>query len=90
MTSRFARSWRATRVGPTDIPASPPPEVLDAIGAADAVYERLAASGRHVRLDLDAQTGRLVCELTDDEGTCLGRLSPRALLDLATGTTPTD
>jgi hypothetical protein len=90
MSSRFARSSRARRAGSAPIPASPPPEVLEAIAAADAAYERLDASGRHVRFDLDPATGGLTCELTDGEGTALRRLSPRAVLDLSAGTTTPD
>jgi hypothetical protein len=90
MSSRFARSLRAQRACSTDIPASPPPEVLDAIAAADAAYEQLDASGRHVRFDLDPDTARLSCELIDGEGAALRRLSPRAVLDLASGTTTLD
>jgi hypothetical protein len=88
MSPRFARSSRATRVRSGDIPASPPPEVLDAIAAAHAAYERLDAAGRHVHFDLDETTGRLLCELTDSEGTHLRSLSPRGVLDLAAGTLP--
>ena len=88
MSSRFARSSRATRARSGDIPASPPPEVLDAIAAAHAACERMAAEGRHVRFDLDDATGRLVCELTDGEGELLRSLSPRAVLDLAAGARP--
>lgn len=90
MSSRFARSPRAQHVRSTDIPASPPPEVLDAIAAADAAYERLDASGRHVRFDLDPATGRLTCALTDGDEATLRDLSPRAVLDLAAGTTALD
>jgi hypothetical protein len=71
-----------------DIPACPPPEVLDAIAAAHAAYERLDAAGRHVRFDLDEATSRLVCELTDGEGARLRSLSPRGVLDLAAGASP--
>ena len=86
MTYRFARSGRAPRVHSTDIPDSPPPEVLEAIAAAHATSEQLEASGRHVRFDLDAARG-LICELTDGEGVALHSLSARAVLDLATGAT---
>ena len=89
MTSRFARLGRAPRVHSTDIPASPPSEVLDAVAAAHATCEQLEASGRHVRFDLDAARG-LICELTDGEGMPLRGLSPRTVLDLATGTTTPD
>jgi hypothetical protein len=85
MASRFARFSRSPRVGANDIPASPPPEVLDAIAEAHAAYERLQASGRHVRFGLDEASGRLACELTDASGTPLHSLSPRAVLELATG-----
>jgi hypothetical protein len=64
--------------------------VLDAIAAADAAYEQLDASGRRVQFDLDETTGRLLCELLDGEGVAVGRLSPRAVLDLASGTTTPD
>jgi hypothetical protein len=88
MSSPFARSSRAARIRSGDIPASPPPEVLDAIAAAHAACERLDASGRHVRFDLDETTGRLLCELTDGEGARVRDLSPRAVLDLAAGASP--
>jgi hypothetical protein len=88
MSSRFARSSRAARVRSGDIPASPPPEVLDAIAAAHAACERLDAAGRHVRFNLDETTGRLACELTDGEDARLRDLSPRAVLDLAAGASP--
>jgi hypothetical protein len=87
MTSRFLRSARAKRIRSDDIPASPPPEVLDAIAAAYAACERLAAAGRHVRFGVDETTGRLRAELTDSEGTALRSLSGHAVLDLASGTT---
>lgn len=90
MSSRFARSPRSRRARSTAVPASPPPEVLDAIAAADAAYEQLDASGRHVRFGLDPATGRLTCELTDGEGVTLRHLSSHAVLDLASGTTTPD
>jgi hypothetical protein len=85
MTSRFVRSARAARIRSDDIPASPPPEVLDAIAAAYAACERLAAAGRHVRFGVDDTTGRLSAELTDSEGVALRSLSGHTVLDLAAG-----
>jgi hypothetical protein len=87
MTSRFSRFSRSRRVFSDDIPASPPPEVLDAIARAHAACERLEASGRQVHFALDEATGRLALELTDAYGTRLRSLSPRAVLELATGAT---
>ena len=74
MTSRFSRFARSGRVRSDDIPASPPPEVLEAIARAHEAYERLEASGRHVHI-----------ELTDASGTPLRSLSPRTVLELAAG-----
>jgi hypothetical protein len=85
MTSRFARSSRRVDIRSDDIPASPPPEVLDAIARAHEAYERLEASGRHVHFDLNEVSGRLAVELTDASGTPLRRLSPRDVLELAAG-----
>lgn len=87
MASRFLRSTRAARIRSDDIPAAPPPEVLDAIDAAFAACERLEAAGRQVRFTLDEATGRLSAELTDRDGLRLQRLSARAVLDLAAGAT---
>jgi hypothetical protein len=85
MPSRFTRISPAARVRSDDIPASPPLEVLDAIAAAHAAYERLEQSGRHVHFDLDEVTGRLAVELTDTTGTRLRSLSARAVLEFAAG-----
>ena len=88
MPSRFSHFGRSARVHSDDIPASPPPEVLDAIARAHEAYERLEAAGQHVHFDLNEVSGRLTCELTDASGTTLRQLSPRNVLDLAAGSTP--
>jgi hypothetical protein len=85
MASRFARFSRSPRVGADEVPASPPPEVLDAIAEANEAYERLQASGRHVHFDLNEASGQLALQLTDASGTPLRSLSPRAVLELAAG-----
>ncbi|MGH2896281.1 MAG: hypothetical protein ACRDPM_23835 [Solirubrobacteraceae bacterium] len=85
MPSPFSRFSRSARVRSDDIPASPPPEVLDAIARAHETYERLAASGRHVHFDLDEATGQLALEMTDASGAPPRSLSPREVLDLAAG-----
>src|ERR1700753_1762048 len=85
MTTRFSRFQRSTPIREDDIPASPPPEVMDAIARAHAACEELEASGRQVHFDLDQVSGRLVLELTDAYGTRLRRLSPRGVLGLAAG-----
>jgi len=85
MASRFARLPRTGRTRSDDIPASPPPEVLDAIARAHEAYERLEASGRHVRFDLNQASGLLAMQLTDADGAALRSLSARNVLQLASG-----
>lgn len=65
------------------IPATPPAEMLDAIGVAADVYEELEASGRRVHFDY--APGGLRIQILDTEGELLGTVSPRDLLDLAAG-----
>jgi flagellar protein FlaG len=45
------------------IPASPPPEVLDAIGAAADRVDALAAENRELHFHKDEETGRVVVEV---------------------------
>jgi hypothetical protein len=87
MPSRFSRFARSAHVHSDDIPASPPPEVLEAIARAHEACERLQAAGQHVHFDLNEVSGRLTAELTDASGAPLHRLTPRAVLDLAAGAT---
>ena len=67
------------------IPASPPPEVLDAIGVASQAYDQLAASGRTVQFSLDGPGGQLTSQLVDAEGNVLGNLAPSGVLGVAAG-----
>ncbi|MGH2914272.1 MAG: hypothetical protein ACRDMX_04715 [Solirubrobacteraceae bacterium] len=70
------------------VPDSPPEEVLDAIAVAGDVYERLRASGRQVRFELEPDTGWLRASLRDESGRVLARLTAGDVIDLATGADP--
>jgi hypothetical protein len=67
------------------IPALPPAEVLDAMGAAGDAYDRLKTSGRRLHFETDPATGRLTIQLLDDDGHLLTTLPPSKVLDLADG-----
>ena len=67
------------------MPASPPPEVLDAIGSAADAYDRLAASGQHLHFDVDPPTGKVTVSVTDHAGTVLRTIPPSAVLRAAAG-----
>jgi hypothetical protein len=67
------------------MPASPPPEVLDAIGVAARAAETLAQSGRRLQFSVDPPTGRVSVQVTDHSGNVLGSLSGAQALDVADG-----
>ncbi len=69
------------------MPSAPPPEVLDAIGAAARAYDRLTASGVQLHFHLDEQTGKVGIHIYDTQGTVLGSLAPSEVLDIATSGT---
>jgi hypothetical protein len=68
------------------MPASPPPEVLDAIGVAAKAADTLEQSGRRLQFTVDAPTGRVAVQMTDHSGTVLGTLTGAQALDVASGT----
>jgi flagellar protein FlaG len=67
------------------VPEQPPAEVLDAIGAAAARHDELAAQGRQLVFALDAEAGGVTVELHDLDGNVLRTLAPSEALDVATG-----
>ncbi len=67
------------------IPATPPDEVLDAIGVAADAYEQLAASGRQLHFGIDQGSGKLVVQLHDQHGNVLSSVSPGQALEVAAG-----
>ncbi len=69
------------------MPGAPPPEVLDAIGAAAGAYDRLTAGGVQLHFHVDEQTGKVATQVYDLHGTVLGTLSPSQVVDIATTAT---
>ena len=71
------------------MPSSPPPEVLDAIGAAARAYDRLTSNGVHLHFHVDEETGKVAVHVYDTQGSVLGgTLAPSQVLDLATNDAP--
>jgi hypothetical protein len=70
-----------------DVPASPPPEVLEAMDAAGRVARELHATGRELRFvpPEDGAGGRVRVEVRDLDGNVLRTIPPSELLDVATG-----
>jgi hypothetical protein len=67
------------------IPASPPPEVHDAIALAAQSYKQLAANNREIRFQINDRTGKLTVEVHDPKGNLLFTVPASKALDLAAG-----
>lgn len=70
-----------------DVPASPPPEVLEAMDAAGRVARALHDTGRELRFvpPTPGENGRVRVEVCDLDGNVLRTIPPSELLDVATG-----
>jgi hypothetical protein len=67
------------------LPAFPPPEVLDAIGAAADRVDALAAADRELNFRIDDATGRVVVELRDLAGDVIRTVAPSDALAVMAG-----
>ena len=67
------------------IPASPPPEVEDAMGVANQAYHDLEAEGSEMRFKINEATGRLTVEVHDVHGNVMFTVPPSTVLDVASG-----
>ena len=67
------------------IPASPPPEVHEAMGVAAQSYDKLQEQGRELRFKVNEGTGKLVVEVHDLHGNLLFQVPASKALDVAAG-----
>ncbi len=67
------------------LPPSPPPEVLDDIGAAADRVDALAAADRELHFSIDEDTNRVVIQVRDLDGNVLRTIPPSAALDVMAG-----
>lgn len=67
------------------IPASPPPEVQDAIGVANQAYHNLQAQGSELRFKVNEATGKLTVEVHDVHGNLMFTVPASTALDVASG-----
>jgi hypothetical protein len=80
---RVTSSQDAVRVD--TMPASPPPEVHQAIGVAARSYERLQASGHELGFAIDPTTHHVVTEVRDTQGNLLWTAPASKALEIASG-----
>jgi hypothetical protein len=90
-TGRSAASTSAQDVHATDpvtvdtIPASPPPEVHEAMGVANQAYHDLQAKGSELRFKINESTGKLSVEVHDVHGNLMFTVPASTALDVASG-----
>jgi hypothetical protein len=67
------------------LPAAPPAEVLDAVGAAAARAAELRAANRELHFHKDEESGRVIVEVRDLEGHVIRTIPPSHALDIMAG-----
>jgi FlaG protein len=80
-----APSVRRVDTAELSFPASPPPDVLDEIGAAADRAEALAAANRELHFRVDEESGRVVVEVRDFDGNVIRTIPPSEALDVMAG-----
>ena len=75
----------ADTVSVDTIPATPPPEVQDAIGVANQAYHNLRAEGNELRFKINESTGKLTVEVHDVHGNLMFTVPGSTALDVASG-----
>jgi hypothetical protein len=67
------------------LPAYPPAEVLDAVGAAADRVDQLVAENRELHFRKDEETGRVIVEVRDLEGNVIRTIPPSHALEIMSG-----
>ena len=80
-----ARTPAAQDTALVALPATPPTEVLDAVGAAAARAAELRASNRELHFRKDEQTGRVIVEVRDLAGHVIRTIPPSHALSVMSG-----
>jgi hypothetical protein len=67
------------------MPASPPDEVLDAIGAAADRAQELAGNNRELHFEMDKESKRVIIQVRDLDGNVIRTIPPKHALDVMSG-----
>jgi hypothetical protein len=67
------------------IPATPPPEVHDAMGVANQAYHNLKSDGSEMRFKINEATGKLTVEIHDIHGNLMFTVPASTALAVASG-----
>jgi hypothetical protein len=77
----------ATDTVELSLPAFPPAEILDEIGAAADRVDEMAAADRELHFRKDKESGRVIIEVRDFEGIVLRTIPPSEALNVLAGGT---
>jgi hypothetical protein len=67
------------------LPASPPPEVLDAVGAAADRAAELRSQNRELHFHMDEASGRVIVQVRDLDGNVIRTIPPSEALEVMSG-----
>jgi uncharacterized FlaG/YvyC family protein len=76
---------RDTAVLSLSIPATPPAEALDAVGAAADRAAELRANNRELHFHKDEESGRVIVEVRDLDGNVIRTIPPSQALEVMSG-----
>jgi hypothetical protein len=76
---------RPADVAELSLPAFPPAEALDAVGAAANRVDELAAQNRELHFRKDKETGRVIVEVRDLDGNVIRTIPPSSALEVMSG-----
>jgi hypothetical protein len=79
------RPATAPRRAHLSLPAEPPVEVRDAVGAAAARAAELRAANRELHFQKDERSGHVVVQVRDLAGNVIRTIPPSAALDVMSG-----
>jgi flagellar protein FlaG len=88
--ARTVATQAAAAAAPVDkvelsVPASPPEEVRDAVGAAAERAQELRKQNRELHFEMDKHSGRVIIQVRDLEGNVLKTIPPSKALDVMGG-----
>jgi flagellar protein FlaG len=67
------------------VPASPPPDLRDAIGAAAARAAELRSQNRELHFEKDKTSGRVIIQVRDLAGNVIRTIPPSSALEIMSG-----
>jgi len=84
-TPATAGEFALPQGGGSDIPASPPPEVLREVQSAGRRADELWRAQRELHFEVDDDSGRVIVQVRDLDGNVIRTIPPSEALDVIAG-----